>query len=58
MNPFNRTRYTTPPADARTLARREKQRIARSKRETPEEYAARVLRELEDMQERQGEFDQ
>ena len=47
----------TPDMSPAALAKREKQRVARSKRETPDHYAARVLRELETMQERTNDAD-
>jgi hypothetical protein len=45
----------TPDVDRATLDKRHKRRVARSKREAPAAYAARIMRELEGMQERTEE---
>lgn len=54
IDPRNRR---TPDLSPDDLAKREKRRIARANRETPDAYAARVLRELETMQERTEDAD-
>ena len=47
----------TPDLDPAAADKRQKQRIARAKRETPEAYAARILRELERKAKRTDDFD-
>jgi hypothetical protein len=50
-----RDRHTAPDPKA---ARREMNRIARAKRETPEEYAARVIRDLEIKEEYSEDYEE
>lgn len=54
IDPRHRKSRNLDPAAADA---RQKRRIARAKRETPDAYAARILRELEHKQERADDFD-
>jgi hypothetical protein len=47
----------TPDLDPAAADARQKRRIARAKRETPDQYAARIMRELERKSERTDHFD-
>lgn len=49
IDPRDRRTPSLPPSEA---LRRERERIARAKREAPAAYAARIIRELETMEER------
>ncbi len=52
MNSIDPRDRRTPDISPAELERREKQRIARANREAPANYAARIMRELDAMQER------
>ncbi len=51
MNAIDPRDRRTPDLSPAELARREKQRIARANREAPASYAARILRELDALEE-------
>ena len=54
IDPRHRKSRNLDPAAA---DKRQKRRIARAKRETPDQYAARIMRELERKAERTDDFD-